>query len=396
METITYLLSENGSSERYYDAVDDFSERVLSRARALLSWKMEKFVLFIRQHGIEKPRSSEEYYIELLIIGVLWDLYIRKAMNLSKFNFRMLSTLAAVRNRRRELKPAVDAVKGIFTTAFLNIDSSRDEEAEMNSQNFSRLLDWLEATGEYREEVIRLKNWQQYFFSLDSAEVETLLKCCVEFNEWFVEESSLVLSKFTRNVHKFLREKLEDHKWKEDLLFCGKKEREYHLNMVSAAIMNKAFRKKFLDTEKKVALIPVCMRLLSDEKCQAERRGIDIICRGCSGNCNVNRIRKLGRDKNFEVYLIPHSSDFTRWLERWQDNSEIGVVGVTCALNLLTGGYEMEKLNIRSQCVLLDYCGCKNHWHKEGIPTDLDDNMLAEIVEGKEEYFRENEYACQY
>jgi hypothetical protein len=80
------------------------------------------------------------------------------------------------------------------------------------------------------------------------------------------------------------------------------------------------------------------------------------------------------------VYVIPHSSDFTKWLERWKDTREVGVVGVACVLNLFTGGYEMKDLNIPSQCVLLDYCGCQNHWHHEGIPTDIDQKQLLQTL----------------
>ncbi|NJK98458.1 MAG: DUF116 domain-containing protein [Bacteroidales bacterium] len=53
---------------------------------------------------------------------------------------------------------------------------------------------------------------------------------------------------------------------------------------------------------------------------------------------------------------------------------------MACVLNLLKGGYEMQKLNIPSQCVFLDYCGCQKHWHKNGIPTDLNSNQLQKIV----------------
>ena len=78
--------------------------------------------------------------------------------------------------------------------------------------------------------------------------------------------------------------------------------------------------------------------------------------------------------------MIPHSSDFTTWLGRWRDTQKVGVVGVACMLNLFTGGYEMKDLNIPAQCVLLDRCGCKQHWHPEGIPTSLDRQQLLQTL----------------
>jgi uncharacterized protein len=55
-------------------------------------------------------------------------------------------------------------------------------------------------------------------------------------------------------------------------------------------------------------------------------------------------------------------------------------VGVTCILNLLTGGYEMKRLNIASQCVFLDYCGCKKHWDNDERPTTLNLQELIDVI----------------
>ncbi|MBK7029286.1 MAG: DUF116 domain-containing protein [Bacteroidales bacterium] len=81
-----------------------------------------------------------------------------------------------------------------------------------------------------------------------------------------------------------------------------------------------------------------------------------------------------------DTYIIPHSSDFTRFLEKWQNQPDTSLIGVACILNLLTGGYEMKNLNISSQCIFLDYCGCKKHWNEEGIPTDLNINQLKKVA----------------
>ena len=82
------------------------------------------------------------------------------------------------------------------------------------------------------------------------------------------------------------------------------------------------------------------------------------------------------------VYLVPHSTGFSRWLERWQSTPEYGVVAVACLLNILPGGYEMRARGIASQCVPLDYPGCQRHWHSQGIPTCLNENRLVQIVTG--------------
>jgi hypothetical protein len=80
-------------------------------------------------------------------------------------------------------------------------------------------------------------------------------------------------------------------------------------------------------------------------------------------------------------YLIPHSSDFSKFLVKWKDCPDTSLIGVACVLNLISGGYEMKRLGISSQCVFLDYCGCKKHWDKEGFATSLNVNQLTKVVQ---------------
>ncbi len=67
-------------------------------------------------------------------------------------------------------------------------------------------------------------------------------------------------------------------------------------------------------------------------------------------------------------------------LLRIRDSTEEGVVAVACALNIVPGGYGMRELRIPSQCVLLDYSGCRRHWHPRGIPTDISDARLLGLL----------------
>jgi hypothetical protein len=81
-----------------------------------------------------------------------------------------------------------------------------------------------------------------------------------------------------------------------------------------------------------------------------------------------------------KVYLVPHSTGFSRWLERWQREPDTGIVAVACLLNILPGGYEMRARRIPSQCVPLDYPGCRKHWRRKAIATSLNEEQLVQIV----------------
>ena len=85
----------------------------------------------------------------------------------------------------------------------------------------------------------------------------------------------------------------------------------------------------------KVVLVPGCMRGARIDTCKAVTRGLDITCAGCDPDCAVNRITRRMRHEGVEVYIVPHSSGFSRWLERWQNDPKVGVAAVACMMNIL-------------------------------------------------------------
>jgi hypothetical protein len=76
---------------------------------------------------------------------------------------------------------------------------------------------------------------------------------------------------------------------------------------------------------------------------------------------------------------VPHSSGFSRWLERWQ-HTGAGVTAVACVLNILPGGLEMRDRGIAAQCLPLDFPGCRKHWDRLGFPTAVNEKRLVQIA----------------
>ena len=150
--------------------------------------------------------------------------------------------------------------------------------------------------------------------------------------------------------------------------------------MFGAEILNRELRADFEATKYKALLLPTCMRTESLSGCKAKSDGKELVCVSCNAACRVGQVANEMKMKNVITYLIPHSSDFSRFLSKWKDNKDTSLIGVACVLNLLTGGYEMKRLNIASQCVFLDYCGCKKHWDKKGFATSLNMKELQRII----------------
>jgi hypothetical protein len=181
------------------------------------------------------------------------------------------------------------------------------------------------------------------------------------------------------NVESFLRNAKRRYRWREDRVQCSRSRAEYHLNMVGAEIMNRAFRREFLSATERAVLVPGCMRGRSEKECLAVREAEGLTCAGCLTECRVNQIREMGLKRGFKVYIIPHASDLSLWSPR-EGRPLRGVVASACVTTLVEGGWELRRYDVPAQCVLLDYSGCSKHWHPEGVPTAMNLRELKRIL----------------
>lgn len=372
MEKITYFLCEsNESSTEFYKKNLNFSKKVLNKLEDNFSNDINDYMNYINKNNMEQLRSKSEYLLEILMIGVFWKEHVNKAISLSKIPRNILIKLSTLREKE-SIKKIVDINRGLLEYLFLNRRSN--DKVKISLENYKKLVNYLKACGDYKEEAKRLEVWISYFFSLNKNKVEKILTSYLEFAKYFEDISQEVLGIYTKNVNLFLKNIDKKYKYREDFLFCSRKEVEYHLNMVGAQIMNEAYRKEFLKTKEKGLLLPSCMRIKDEKNCKAIKTEEGYICNSCSKNCNVNKYDKLGKKYNFQVYIIPHESSIS--VKNKIKDGHIGIIGVACVLNLISGGLKAKNLGFVPQCVFLDYCGCKDHWHDKGIITDINMSYL--------------------
>jgi hypothetical protein len=380
-KVVTYsLLNGQDFSDEFYSDILHFTDKILSEARPELEWYIANYMEYISENKIETLRTREEYILELIIVGVLWSNYMPHARKTKFISKVLLQRLYEIRQLNPSIKDSVDNVRGVLAYELLT-NTDNNISIDFSLKAFKSLLEWLEATGEFREETIRLNSWYVYLKSYTTDDVSLLLQVAVNFAQRFSLLGMNELGKYLPNVEHFRTVRLKEYKYKEDYFFVARHSNEYILNMFGAEIMNRAMSEDFMDKPEKAVLLPTCMRNEPYDGCKAESDGKEQVCKSCFAKCNIGKAAAHLRKHNIKTYLIPHSSDFSKFLKKWESNNEIGLVGVACVLNLLTGGYEMKRLGITSQCVFLDYCGCKKHWDEEGIITDLNIHRLMRFVE---------------
>jgi hypothetical protein len=382
METITYSLRDGrAESDIYYRDIAAFADEVLAEVEGRVGRLPQAYRSYLEDSIGEEPRTHPEYALELLALGVLWQVYAVDALALPSLPRRVLTGLARLRERGGWLKPGADFLRGMLATPFLAGGGRPAEVATPKLEQLDRLLGWLGASGIFDQEVKRLAGWRDFLAGQPAEETAAALAAVAALAAWFQVRSEAALGHYTPHVERFLAETHPRYRWRHDALFCGRRRVEYHLNMVGTEILNRAFRAVFLATVRKVVLVPPCMQAPGEGRCQASPTPYGARCAGCTPACRVHQLTKLGEKYGFAVLILPEElTVFSTGAVQPMDRSEVGVVGVSCALTNLSGGWETRELGIPAQGVLLDYCGCRWHWHKEGVPTATNVDQVLRVL----------------
>jgi hypothetical protein len=383
MNTITYALrADELRSDRYYEDIKAFTDEVIDHAEQLLGAPVTAFQAWVTT--CEEPRTDPEYLYELLALGVFWQVYAPRALKLGRPSQRVLSALARWRQRDSAIQPIIDTVRGALATIFLARNGHMPLiPAVPTPAHLDRLLDWLAASGEFEQEVERLRAWHAFLAEQPPDDTHRYLAALLAFTDWFARRSLDVLGRYTPQVETFLAETYPGYRWREDVIFCGRQRIEYHLCMVGTEIMNRAFRAAFNATGQKIVLVPPCMRARPADECQARETPFGAQCAACEPRCRVHQVTKLGEKHGFAVFMLPKElASLSPGAGSRAALAGLGIVGVSCPLTNPQGGWKTRTLGIHAQGLLLDYCGCSWHWHPDGgIPTDINFHELLRLLE---------------
>lgn len=302
--------------------------------------------------------------LEGLLIGVYWEIYKNDAVVLPNGSHDVLAALYAMRNKSKMSKDLVDDIRGMILTKEFSKKKTKNE-LTLNRASLKLLLDWLEATGDFAYQLPYLRKYED---SITSEKLEVFLKLAA----WFLKNSPKYLATYTAEFKEYFEKNKESHKMNEDVIFFNSPEEIYHLNMLGANLMNRIFCRNFRSRKRKALLLPSCMRV-SEKNCNAENTGLGPVCRLCNKNCNIYKIAK---DFPHELYLIEHNSDSLKGATE-KDLDELGIIGVSCVLNLISGGYQASKMGIPPQCVILNRVSCSKHWLDGDFPSTIDLEELS-------------------
>jgi len=129
-------------------------------------------------------------------------------------------------------------------------------------------------------------------------------------------------------------------------------------DLMDTYISNLSMRKDFEKTKHRVLLLPHCSRKYMDNRCKArfDSKMSSYFCSSCSKDCLVNRATKMGRERNYDVYVLPGGSCIKKIMRKRYD----GIVGVACTeeINLAKKLLESTGLKIQGVPLIKNGCSC--------------------------------------
>lgn len=231
-------------------------------------------------------------------------------------------------------------------------------------KSFEEIIDYLDFIGDYDDQIPFLRNW----INADFSKYEVL-------SNWFFENCSKYISQYTSTLNRYMKKYSHKPKSKEESIFFNSSVELYYLNMLSAEIMGRIYRPDYLSRKRKAIVLPTCMKF-SQEKCQATKERLGEVCQNCNPSCEVSKISKAN---DCELYLVSHKSSAFKGATV-EDKNELGIIGIACPLNLISGGLKALNLGIPPQCVLLEKVACSRHWLNEDIPSSISKKELERII----------------
>jgi uncharacterized protein len=391
------LRARHVSSDEYYRDIAALADDWLNETQPTAARAAESFKAFLRGRGLE--RSCEEIRFEMLALGVLLREHGAQALNLPSLPAWLLSRLVETQDRLPlpAVEKPVKAMRGLIhglAAPLLGSNTTPVDEIQAPELTASgitaRLIDWLSANG-VSAQAGRMSGWRDYLAQIEEQLAQAVLARCLIMADDFAVRGAAALGKYTQNVEEFTACEQARSRWRYDSGLVTRAPVEYHLGMLGTEILTCAYRQRFLAMERKIVIVPDCLcarspRALnrSGEKCQADLTSLGLKCQGCTPGCRVLMITKLGEKRGFEAYILPDDMRGIG-LASCGKLRGVGVVGVSCALTNWDAGWMVNDAGVPAQGVLLDYAGCKSHWHPQGVSTDLNLKKLLNTIGGKTE-----------
>jgi hypothetical protein len=230
-------------------------------------------------------------------------------------------------------------------------------------KTFGSTANVLSITGKYRNSRIRLRGF------LRSADDKAM--------GFIMKKLSAGFSEFTADTREYVNSLSWLNKMRDKGLATS--EEQYFCTMLEVELMNRINRIRFIRADRRIALLPHCLRDLS-RICRSEKEGFDNICKGCSGKCYIHSLNDLLSKYRVEPFIWMDGSFRKLYFEMKQNNRLLGIFGIACLAELKSGMEKCLKYDIPAVGIPLDANRCAR-WMGESYPNSVNLSEVEKLLQ---------------
>jgi len=162
-ELVYDLRLADSCSDGFYEDVAQFADQLLAEIEGRAGDLLEGYTRYVQEFLREAGRSRGEYAIELLTLGVSLRQYGGAAESTPGWVVVLARELYWLRRRSAIMKPPADLLRAAITRFSLVPRIGRKTTARWNAlDGLPRLIEWLQAAGEFEQEAVRLKQLAEF------------------------------------------------------------------------------------------------------------------------------------------------------------------------------------------------------------------------------------------
>jgi hypothetical protein len=185
MDALTKNLQKNYplSPSLLYQS-EEIVEMFLKKARENSQFIIREYIDHLNLFASNRSYSDNELYLEFLSLGVYGKVYSTNARTCRPIWMKVSLILNNWQNKVPGLKKLINILKGI---AFMKMSSGHEKKTlNFNKlKSFNLLIYWMEASGEFAEEVKKFKQWYQYLQTISPDRANSIINRSIEQAEYF-------------------------------------------------------------------------------------------------------------------------------------------------------------------------------------------------------------------
>ncbi len=154
----------------------------------------------------------------------------------------------------------------------------------------------------------------------------------------------------------------------------------YIRNMLCVGVLSRLMRTEFLKATRRVIVLPDCLKNYGEEACcKAEFPDGTSTCTQCNSECIV--FESVERFVNGNTSLVLEPEDMNKYFADLRaEYGTVGIVGVACALTMLSGFEKTLRHKHPTQGVFLNYSSCAHHWADPAYNTSYSLKRMAWVL----------------